>query len=310
MLGHLDAVFVVDVTEYDTIFEGRLVEKNRRNDEQSIEPAPRLIDCFGNKVGGEGLVEKLLVFKRIVILRERHGTRIEPAVDYLGRARHFPSALFTSAGKVIEVRAVKLYIPFNSASFFQFRLGAYDFDFAAIGTHPNGQRRSPVAVAGKPPIDDVFEEIAHAAFLDCIGHPVHGTVCGDQAVLDGRHFDKPAGTGVINERRIAAPAEGIAVYDFLRFEKETPSFKILYDQRIGGLRGHSREKIAARREFSLLVNELYDGKIILPPYAIVVLAESGRGVDDARTVGKRNVIVAGDVIRLFAESEFFLSVRI
>lgn len=89
------------------------------------------------------------------------------------------------------------------------------------------------------------------------------------------------GTGVINERRIAAPAEGIAVYDFLRFEKETPSFKILYDQRIGGLRGHSREKIAARREFSLLVNELYDGKIILPPYAIVVLAESGRGVDDA-----------------------------
>ena len=100
------------------------------------------------------------------------------------------------------------------------------------------------------------------------------------------------------------------MYDFLRFEKETPNFKILYDQRIGGLCGLSREKIAARREFSLLVDELYDGKIILPPYAIVVLAESGRDMNDARTVGERNVIVAGDVIRLFAESEFLLAVRI
>ena len=98
MLGHLYAVFIVYVPQYYAVFEGRAAEEYGVDDEQGIEPAARLVDGFGYEVGGEGLVKQIFIFKRIVILRKGHRTRIEPAVDNFGRALHLAAALGAGAG--------------------------------------------------------------------------------------------------------------------------------------------------------------------------------------------------------------------
>ena len=46
---------------------------------------------------------------------------------------------------------------------------------------PDRQRRAPVALAGKAPVDDVIQEVAHAAFLDVVRHPVDGAVVAPSA---------------------------------------------------------------------------------------------------------------------------------
>ncbi|MPN47743.1 hypothetical protein SDC9_195347 [bioreactor metagenome] len=78
--------------------------------------------------------------------------------------------------------------------------------------HPNRQRRAPVALTRDAPVDDVFEEIAHAAFLDRLRNPVDAAVEGDELLLDRGHLDEPALSGVIDQRGIAAPAVGVAVF--------------------------------------------------------------------------------------------------
>ena len=80
-LRHLFAVFIHDVTEADAISIGNAIGHQRRNSVQAIKPASCLIDGFTNIVGGEMLLKRLLVFKRIVPLCVGHGARIEPAVD-------------------------------------------------------------------------------------------------------------------------------------------------------------------------------------------------------------------------------------
>ena len=62
----------------------------------------------------------------------------------------------------------------------------------------------------------------------------------------------------------------------------------------------TREIGDGRLEAAALVHHVDDGQAVLLPDAVVVLAESGRDVHDARAVRQRNVPVADDVMRLFA----------
>ena len=66
------AVLVEDEAEDDAVLKTGLVKDQRRDRVEAVEPAARLVDRFGNEIRGEGLVEKLLIFKRVMILRERH----------------------------------------------------------------------------------------------------------------------------------------------------------------------------------------------------------------------------------------------
>ena len=60
------------------------------------------------KSAGKLLLELLLVFKRIMPLRERHGAGIIPAVDDLVLAVHLAAALRAGERHVVDVRAVQL----------------------------------------------------------------------------------------------------------------------------------------------------------------------------------------------------------
>ncbi len=89
-LRHLLAVFVDDEVQADAVPVGHAVRNERRDRVQRIEPAARLVDRLADEIGREMLLEHVLVFERVMPLRVRHGTRIEPAVDHLG---HSPPGL-------------------------------------------------------------------------------------------------------------------------------------------------------------------------------------------------------------------------
>ena len=156
--------------------------------------------------------------------------------------------------------------------------------------HPHGQRRAPVALAGEAPVDDVFQEVPHAAFLDIVRHPVDRAVGGEQLLLDRRHADEPGGAGVVNERRVAAPAEGVIVGEFLGLDQQSARFQVFEDERVGVLDERARPgRLLGHAAAG--VHQLQKGQVVFAADAGVVLAE-GRGLmDDAGAVGHGDVAV-------------------
>ena len=77
---------------------------------QGIEPSSGLVYCLGDEFCRELLFEEVLIFKGIMMLCERHGTGIEPAVDHLRNTVHLLAALRALDGNGIDVRTVQLNI--------------------------------------------------------------------------------------------------------------------------------------------------------------------------------------------------------
>ena len=230
------------------------------------------------------------MLKGVVVLGKGHGAGIVPAVDDLGRSVHLLAALFASDGHLVDVGAVQFEVVRHiMPQFFQFLARADDVRVAALA-HPHGQRRAPVALAGEAPVDDVFEEVAHAAFLDVVRHPVDGAVGGEQLLLDRRHADEPGGAGVVDQRRVASPAEGVIVGELLRLDQQSALFEVLEDERIGVFYKRARPgRLLGHAAAG--VHQLEEGQVVFAADAGVVLAE-GRGLmDDAGAVGHGDVAV-------------------
>ena len=186
----------------------------------------------------------------------------------------------------------------DAALFLEFGLAADDVHLAALFAHPYGQRSAPVAVAREPPVDDVFQEVAHAPRADGVGHPVDRIVRLDELVFDGSDLDEPALAGVIDEGRIAAPAVRVAVFVEHFFEQQPLLFEQRDDALVRFFDERSREIGNGGLEAAALVHHVHDGQPVLFADAVVVLAEGGRDVHDARAVRQRDVPVADDVVRL------------
>ena len=162
---------------------------------------------------------------------------------------------------------------------------------------PDRQRRAPVALAGKSPVDHAVQEVAHAAFLDVVRNPVDAAVKADELVAHGGHADKPALPGVIDQRRIAAPAEGIAVLKGERRKERAPLLQVLQHLRVRILDEHAVKGRAAA-QVAGGVHKLQKGQLPGLADAIVVLAEGGGDVYHARAVGQRNIAVGNDAVAL------------
>ena len=98
---------------------------------------------------------------------------------------------------------------------------------------PDRQRRSPVTVPPQRPINIIFEPVAETTVLNMTGVPVDPLVQLDQPVLEFARPDIPDRPRVVQERRVAAPAERIRMADFTLTEENPARFEIPEDQRIG-----------------------------------------------------------------------------
>lgn len=204
---------------------------------------------------------------------------------------HRSAAFFALKGYRVEHGLVQLDILWRVRSIFaQFRTAAHDMVMSAIRAHPHGQGSSPIALPADAPVDNVFKEITHAAFADGFGNPIYLFIVFNQSVAHGSGLHKPALPCIVDERSVAAPAEGVTVF-IGKFPKQPfARFKVGNDGLIGFL-NESAVPRGAAGEPSAGVNKLNKRKLPFPADACVVFAECGGKVNYARTVGKGYVIV-------------------
>ena len=144
--AHLLAVFILHVSKNDNIFKRSLIKQQCGDRHQRIEPASGLIHCLRNKLSREVFLEIFFIFKRIVILRKRHGTGIEPAVDYFRYPVHRLSALRTANRHLVDERTVQLdLLRAVIRKLMQLLLAADGLHMSALAL-PDIQRSTPVTV--------------------------------------------------------------------------------------------------------------------------------------------------------------------
>ena len=189
------------------------------------EPTTGLIHPFCDKIGGEVLLENVLIFERIMPLGIGHGAAIKPHIDKVEFAGHC-LARSTHQGNSIHVRAVqilgeifcRLLQSKDLVGFFDFFvefIDAADADFfAAVFCAPNGQGCSPEARAGKVPIHEVFQPVTESAFTGRSGFPVDGFIELHQAIFHGCCAHEPTFQGVIEDGFIGTPAVGVGMLVF------------------------------------------------------------------------------------------------
>ena len=205
------------MTQHDTVLERSFVKQKRGYSKQGIEPSSCLVDCLAYEIGRKLLFKNLFIFKRIMQLRKRHTSAVKPTVHNFGSAFHLSAAL-TFESNFVYIRLMKFYIFFKSAKLSKFLSAADDFNLSAVGTYPDGKRRTPISLSRHAPINDVFKEVTHTSRAYRRRHPIYGSVVFKKLVAHLRHLDKPAGSRIIQKRRVASPTERIAVLKHKLFE--------------------------------------------------------------------------------------------
>ena len=299
-LRHLAALLVGDVAEDEARAVGRPVEQQRRDGQQRVEPAARLVDRLADVVGREALLEVLLVLVRRVPLGERHRPRVEPDVDHLG---HPPQRL--AAGRrrdldVVDERPVRVLEP-HAAELLELGERSDRHRLAGL-VAPHRQRRAPVALARDRPVDVVLQPLAHAAVLDVLRVPVDRVVGGQQAVAQRRGGDVPRRLGVVEQRRAAAPAVRVRVQVGLRLEQPAALAQVLDDASGSASLTHRPANWPIRSsKVPFELHRVDDGDALLLADPEVVLAERDRRVHDAGAVLGADEVGRHDGVAALAE---------
>ena len=217
-----------------------------------------------------------------------------------GDAAHLAGALGAREDDVVDVGPVEFQILWNGTGRHLPQLvdGAHAVRVALLAA-PDGQRRAPVAVAAERPVDVAGQPLAEAPVLDVLRVPDHVVVGLEELVLDSRGADVPGRLGVVEERRVAAPAERIAVLVGLDAEQQAALLEVGDDGRVGVLDVNAGPRRDLGDELALEVDGVDDRQVVLHPDAHVLLAEGGGDMDDAGAVGGSHVVAADDEVRPF-----------
>ena len=155
---------------------------------------------------------------------------------------------------------------------------------AARLADPNGKWGTPVSSAREIPVDQVLQPVAHAPVSDVLWVPADGVIVVQQAALDRRRADEPRIERVVQECRVAAPAEWIRVSDALRAIQHPLLAQIVDDLRIRVLHGHAGIPSLPVEEAAVEPNDVTDRDTQSLAQLEVGDAICGRGVHDAGTL--------------------------
>ena len=273
-LRHLLALGVGDVPEAEHGLVGRPVEQQRRDGDQRVEPAARLVDRLADVVGGEALLEDVLVLERRVVLGERHAARVEPDVDHHRLALHRLAAVGAVPRRRVDVGPVRV-LERDARLLLQLGERADALRVAVLAA-PHRQRRAPVALARDRPVDVVLEPAPEAPVLDVLGVPVDGLVGGQQAVAHLRRADEPRRLGVVEQRRAAAPAVRVGVQVGLGAQQPPARAQVLDDVGVGLLDPAAGVRAHAVDVGPVEPDRVDDVDALLLAEPVVVLAERDR----------------------------------
>ncbi len=176
--------------------------------------------------------------------------------------------------------------------------GADDALLIAPFADPDRHRRAPEPAARELPIDVVLEPVAHAPSLDVLGDPVRRVVVGDELVLALRCSDVPRVERVIDQRRAAAPAEGVGVEDGVGLVEQAARLEVVHDHRVGLLDVKTGELLDIWQELAVQADRVLEGNALLLAQAQVVDSIERARVDDARALVDGDEVRVDHVLRL------------
>ena len=280
------------MAQNDYVLVRSLIEYQGRDRQQRVEPASGLVNRLADECSREVLFEGLLILKRIMVLCERHGTGIEPAVDNFRYTVHLLAAARAGDGNGIDVGAMQLDIVRAVLRHALQLFNASDRMLMAALALPDIQRSTPVTVTADTPILYVLQPVTETALADALRNPVDCVVVADQVVLHSSHLDEPGLTRIVDQRRVAAPAVRVAVLELRSIEQQTSLVQILQNFRICLLYKQASER-SILGHVALAVYQLYKRQIVVAANLGIIFTECGSDVYHAGTIGQSYVGIAG-----------------
>ena len=174
---------------------------------------------------------------------------------------------------------------------------------------PDGQWCSPISLSADRPVPRAIEPLAEASVAQVRGHPLRFLVRREKVFFDLPDVHEPRTRRVIEERRVAPPAVGIAVADSFFGEHASFLFQIFHDFPVGlqrivfWLHFPSCEVRHRVGEAAIHRDVLEEGWCHTErsrsakrplPYLVIVFPKPWRDVDDARAFVGRHKICSDD----------------
>ena len=296
-LTHLQAVIAQHDAVGHDLLESRAVEQRGGQNVHGVEPATGLAGVLHDEVRRGVSIEPLLVLERVVLLRKRHGARLEPAVQHLRHAAHGGLArrvVRVRAGELINVRTVQRSRLAAEVAL-QLLQGAVDIHarvLLGVGD-PHRDRRAPVAVARDVPVARALQPLAELPVADVGGHPLDLLVIQlHHAVAELRHGHEPGRQSHVDQRLAGAPGVRVGVFNRLVAQHAASGLQILDDRlvciedQLTLVVGSQGGELAVHVHRDLQV----DARCLAGEH--IVLTESRSLVNHAGTVGGGDVVGA------------------
>ena len=272
----------------DAVLKGRPIEQRRCQNVQCVEPSAGLVDVFDDEVAWVMRLEPFTILERIVHLRERHRTALEPAVEHLGHAAHHRATCW-----IVGVRSNQIVDSGTMQVGDLYAKVALHLGQAAVDVHarvfgvialPHRNRRTPETVAADAPVARIGKPLAKRAIFDVTGNPMDLLVQFDHAILDCRDLNKPRRDRAVDQRLSATPAMRIAVVIALVTQHDATSLQFTNDQRVGIKHMLALPRRHLGRIATVLVHWAQRGYASSVTCDLVVLAESRGHMHDTGAV--------------------------
>ena len=306
-LGHLLPVRTQHDAVRDHLLIRHAVKQRGGQHVLHVEPAAGLAGVFHDEVRRLAGLKLLAVVKRVVVLGERHGTGLEPAVEHVRHAAHHGRTgrvVRVGADQLVDVRAVQR-LRAGAKVALQLVQGAVDVHTRVLRVvgDPRRHRGAPVAGAGNVPVARTLEPLAKLAVADVLRDPLDLLVQLHHAVADIRHLHKPRGQGHVDQRLAGAPRVRVGVHDGLVADHPALRAQVADDVAVGVedqlafVLGHERGELAVR----IHGDDKVDAVLLAGEH--IVLTERRRLVDDAGAVLGGHVIRVEDHKRVVVVAE-------
>ncbi len=308
---HLLAVLVEHLLVAQDLLERCPPGQRDRHQELRVEPEPDLLAHLRHPVGREPLLPRRVIGEvgrrqapsgaRCVPLgevlrvlpaerRERDDAGVEPDVTDLLHPLDGLAACLATHLDGVDPGAPELLQLVEAAEGALLELGPRaDHVQVPARTRVERQRQAVVAAPGDVPVAHVAQPVVHA-LAHVPGRPFDRRVRVEQRLTELVDSDEPVVREAEDQRRVAAPAEGIAVLGRLRAHEQATVAEVADDllRRLDGREAVQPAVLGI--EPARLVDGRQHGELVHLRELEVLAAAAGRDVDDA---GAR---VEGDVV--------------
>ncbi len=182
---------------------------------QGVEPAAGLADVLDDEVAGDMRLEPVGVLERIVHLRIRHRSGVEPHVEDVLDAAHRRIAgrvIGIGPGQLVDVGPVQVVRADPEVALELVEAAVHvDPRIRRVIGDPHRNRRAPVAVSRDRPVPGAGEPLAELAVLDVLGIPGDLLVELDHPVAELGDLDEPRRHRPVDQRVSAPPAVRVGV---------------------------------------------------------------------------------------------------